>query len=164
MTLLFGSGNSLRMERGFAVGRTDVTKRCCMPKACDVDGFTDWFKVGHYCVKYFNTSANFTDAEFSCMKIVPGGHLVSVHNKEDNEHLKNINSNNQRVWLGGFRLFQTDKFRWTDGSYWDYESWVPGEPKQEECVEMNWNVTGKWNDDHCKVAKSYFCAFKLNAV
>lgn len=48
---------------GFAVGSTGVTKRCDMPKACD--GFTDWFKVGLYCVKYFNTSANFTDAEVS---------------------------------------------------------------------------------------------------
>ncbi|XP_067261216.1 lectin-like [Chanodichthys erythropterus] len=172
ITLLFGSGNSLRMERGFAVGRTDVTKHCDMPKACDVDGFTDWFKVGHYCVKYFNTSANFTDAEFSCMKIVPGGHLVSVHNENDNEHLfcivKNMNSNDTRVWLGGYRLFQTGKFRWIDGSYWDYKKWVSGEPNynttEEECVEMYWKKNDEWNDAHCKDGKNYFCAFKLNAV
>ncbi|XP_048052864.1 lectin-like [Megalobrama amblycephala] len=172
MTLLFGSGNSLRMERGFAVGRTDVTKCCDMPKACDVDGFTDWFKVGRHCVKYFTTPANFTNAEFSCMKIVPGGHLVSVHNEVDNRHLfctvKNISSNNLRVWLGGFQLFQTGKFRWTDGSYWDYERWVPGEPNhvytKEECVEMNWKKDEMWNDESCFVEKNYFCAFKLNAV
>jgi len=37
-----------------------------MPKACDVHGFTDWFNVGKYCVKYFYSRANFTDAEVGC--------------------------------------------------------------------------------------------------
>ncbi len=34
-----------------------------MPKACNVHGFTDWYKLGRVCVKYFNGPLNFTDAE-----------------------------------------------------------------------------------------------------
>ncbi|XP_051758985.1 lectin-like [Ctenopharyngodon idella] len=172
MTLLFGSGNFLRMERGFAVGRTDVTKHCDMPEACDVDGFSDWFKVGRYCVKYFNTPANFTDAEFSCMKNVSGGHLVSVHNEKDNGQLlctmTELSRNKPRVWLGGYQLFKTGKFRWLDGSSWIYQRWAAGEPNHiytnEECVEMNWKVDGMWNDESCSVKKNYFCAFKRKTV
>lgn len=48
---------------GFVAGRTNVTAPCPMPKACNVYGFTDWYKLGRVCVKYFHGPLNFTDAE-----------------------------------------------------------------------------------------------------
>ncbi|XP_052400701.1 lectin-like [Carassius gibelio] len=169
MALLFGSGDFLKMERG----DTNVTERCSMPKPCNVYGFTNWYKVGNVCVKYFNRPLNFTDAEFSCRKTAPGAHLVSVHKKEHNDKLlcivKRFNPNNLRIWLGAFELFKSGQFLWLDGSYWDYEIWTRGEPNHmytstEECVEMNWKETGKWNDHGCHFKKNYICAFKLNGI
>ncbi|XP_026116495.1 lectin-like [Carassius auratus] len=169
MALLFGSGDFLKMERG----RTNVTEQCSMPKPCNVYGFTNWYKVGSVCVKYFNSPLNFTQAEFSCRTKAPGAHLVSVHKKEHNDKLlcivKKFNPNNLRIWLGAFELFKSGQFLWLDGSYWDYEIWTRGEPNHmytstEECVEMNWKEIGKWNDDSCDVKKNYICAFKLNGI
>ncbi|XP_067297342.1 lectin-like [Pseudorasbora parva] len=168
LTLLFESGNFLTMDRGFAVDHTNVTW-CSMPEECDVHGFNDWFKVGRYCVKYFKKPANFTQAEFSCRRKVPGAHLVSVHSRKDNNYLlcivKKFNRNNLRFWLGGFEFFQSGKFFWLDGSFWNYQIWTRGEPNnmytsKEECVEMNWKEVGKWNDDNCYAKKNYMCAFK----
>ncbi|XP_048052862.1 lectin-like [Megalobrama amblycephala] len=173
LTLFLRGGNFLSMERGFAVDHTNVTKHCVMPKACGVHGFTDWFKVGHHCVKYFNTPANFTDAEFMCRTKAPGAHLVSVHNNKNNGYLlcivSKFNPGNLRIWLGGFEFFKSGKFFWLDGSLWDYQVWTRGEPNHiytatEECVEMNWKEVGRWNDDSCSAKKSYICAFKQRGM
>ncbi|CAM4482202.1 unnamed protein product [Leuciscus chuanchicus] len=169
MTLLFESGSFLTMEKGFDVDHTNVTSWCRMPEACDVHGFTDWFKVGRHCVKYFNSHANFTQAEFKCRSKAPGAHLVSVHKEKENDYLlclvKKSNPKNLRIWLGGFEFFKSGKFFWIDGSHWNYQIWTQGEPNHmytntEECVEMNWKEVGKWNDDSCDVKKNYICAFK----
>ncbi|XP_050958295.1 lectin-like [Labeo rohita] len=142
MTLLFGSGN---LEKEFVAGRTNDSEWCHMPKLCNVYGFTDWYKVGKHCVKYFKKLLNFTDAEFSCRKTAPGTHLVSVHSKEHNDYLsKKFNPNNLRFWLRGRIFFRLVKFSWTDGSFWDFQIWTRGEPNiytsTEECVEINWKA------------------------
>ncbi|CAM4481981.1 unnamed protein product [Leuciscus chuanchicus] len=169
MTLLFESGSFLTMEKGFDVDHTNVTSWCRMPEACDVHGFTDWFKVGRHCVKYFYSRANFTQAEFKCRSKAPGAHLVSVHKKKENDYLlclvKKSNPKNLRIWLGGFEFIKSGKFFWIDGSHWNYQIWTQGEPNHmytntEECIEMNWKEVGKWNDDSCGVKKNYICAFK----
>ncbi|XP_051560030.1 lectin-like [Myxocyprinus asiaticus] len=165
MTLFFAT-----IKRDDAAGHANVTAHCPMPKHCNVAGFNDWYKVGRECVNYFNTNLNFSDAEFSCRSKVPGGHLVSLHNKRANDDIQciveKLNPKHLRIWLGGYEFFKTGKFFWTDGSHWDYEIWTPGEPNNiftstEDCVEMNWNHVGKWNDDSCMNKKSYLCAFKL---
>ncbi|KAK2909087.1 hypothetical protein Q8A67_004924 [Cirrhinus molitorella] len=168
MTLLFRSGNFLTLERGVVAGCTNATAGC--PKRCLMYGFTNWYKVGSYCVRFFNQPLNFTDAEYSCRAKAPGAHLVSVHSKEDNNLLLNIvkkaNPNNLRVWLGAFELFKSGKFLWLDGTFWDFQFWTRGEPNHmytniEECVEMNWKEIGRWNDIPCYYKKNYICAFKM---
>ncbi|XP_059410408.1 lectin-like [Carassius carassius] len=170
MAFLFGSGDFLKTERGFVAGRTNVTEQCSMLDPCKVD---DWYKVGSVCVKYFNNSLNFTEAEFSCRAEAPGAHLVSVLNKEHNDELlcfvRRFNPKNLRIWLGAFEFFKSGQFIWLDGSRWDYDNWNIGQPSNlytntEECVEMNWNETGKWNDRGCNNKENYICAFKLNGI
>ncbi|ROI47859.1 Lectin [Anabarilius grahami] len=111
--------------------------------------------------------------KFSCKSKAPGGHLVSVHNTKANGDVLCIvikfNPRNLRIWIGGFEFFQSGKFVWTDGSSWNYQIWTPGEPNhvftyREDCVEMNWNHVGKWNDDACYVKKNYMCAFKVTTA
>ncbi|KAG1956437.1 galactose-specific lectin nattectin-like [Pimephales promelas] len=169
MTFLFGSGSFLTMQRDEAAGRIS-SLGCILPKACPMTGYESWFRVGSRCVKYFGNPLNFTAAEFSCRSKAPGGHLVSMHNTKANADVLCIvikySPQNLRIWIGGFELFQSGRFVWTDGSFWNYQIWTPGEPKhrfsnREDCVEMNWNHVGKWNDDSCYVRKNYVCAFKV---
>ncbi|XP_055060908.2 lectin-like [Misgurnus anguillicaudatus] len=172
LALLWDSGYVLTMEKGDTAAHVNLTAFHRLPKPCNVDGFNDWFKVEKYCVKYFKKPLNFTDAEYNCRRTAPGGHLVSVHNAGANNDLLSIVKKMNpklRIWLGGYELFQTGKFLWTDGSFWDYDAWTPGEPsniysRREECVEMNWKDNGRWNDYTCNSKKNYICAFKGKSI
>ncbi|XP_016323573.1 galactose-specific lectin nattectin-like [Sinocyclocheilus anshuiensis] len=173
ITLLFGSGSFLTMERDEAAGHNSPSSGCILPKACPMTGYEDWYRVGSRCVKYFSNPLNFTAAEFSCRSKAPGGHLVSVHNSKAIGDVLciviKLNPGNLRIWIGGFELFQSGQFIWIDGSFWDFQIWTRGEPNHmytssEECVEMNWKEIGRWNDDSCFAKKNYICAFKQNAI
>ncbi|XP_026145194.1 galactose-specific lectin nattectin-like [Carassius auratus] len=168
--LLFGSASFLTMERDEAAGHTNLSSACVLPRACPVAGYNHWYSVGSRCVRYFSTPLNFTEAEFSCRSQAHGGHLVSVHNSKANADVLCIvvyhNPHNLITWIGGFELFRSGKFIWTDGSFWNYQIWSPGEPTRiyrssDVCVEMNWSHVGKWNDYPCHVRRNYMCAFKV---
>ena len=55
-------------------------------------------------------------------------------------------SDGRRTWLGG-------KFgwSWSDGTPWDYQNWLSGEPSGDgECLEILTDRTqGEWNDRGC---------------
>ncbi|KAL1282050.1 hypothetical protein QQF64_000853 [Cirrhinus molitorella] len=165
MMLLFGSGNILTMEKGFVAGCTNVTAQCPRPESCNVYGFTDWYKVGQHCVKYFNKHLNFTDAELSCRVTAPGAHLVSVHSKMHNDlliRIVNPKCNNLSFWLGGFEFFETGTFAWTDRSFWNFQVWTCDKLRicANQCVEMKGN--GQWNVNKCSAENNYMCAFRRN--
>ncbi|XP_030640054.1 lectin-like [Chanos chanos] len=166
--LLIGSSVSWAFKRG-AVDHTHHLRRCSMkmPSYCNVKNYEHWYKVGTYCVMYFNELFNFTDAEFRCRNVVPGGHLASVHSSQANNDLNCIvlkyNRKSPRIWLGGFEFFTSGKWVWIDDSNWDFQAWVPGEPNnqkaKEDCLEMNGKENGKWNDDWCPKKKNFLCSF-----
>uniref|UniRef100_A0A672QHR2 C-type lectin domain-containing protein n=1 Tax=Sinocyclocheilus grahami TaxID=75366 RepID=A0A672QHR2_SINGR len=145
VTLLFGRGSFLTIER-----HTSLSSGCVLPKACPMTGCEDWYKVGSRCVKYFSSPFNFTAAEVIVLTLLLLTDLLCIVIK--------LNQHNLRIWIGGF------EFIWTDGSSWNYQIWTPGEPNHifttKKTVEMNWNHVGKWNDDTCYVKKNYMCGFK----
>ncbi|KAG9330489.1 hypothetical protein JZ751_024203, partial [Albula glossodonta] len=165
-----------RRDRGqrCSDGRTALThsglKKFFDP-ACKKANGTNWYKVGSYCVKHFKGPVNFGVAESNCARQAPGGHLVSLHNEEENSAVHCIimkySASSPRTWMGGLQIPSTKTYIWTDGSPWDYQAWVPGEPKQtnsEHCVEMNWKENEKWNDVKCLEELGYVCAFKPQAA
>ncbi|XP_030640045.1 lectin-like [Chanos chanos] len=139
------------------------------PKACEVTGYESWYRVGSHCVKYFSYLMNFSNAEHYCRSVTPGGHLVSLHNYQANRDVLYIlpkhNNRPPRIWLGGFELFMSGKFIWTDGSTWDYSAWAPGEPTYRhkgyvDCLEMNASKIGMWYEHYCFLRRSFVCSFK----
>ncbi|KAG9329801.1 hypothetical protein JZ751_029572, partial [Albula glossodonta] len=127
------------------------------PQACNKWGYTSWYRVGSYCS--------------NCARQAPGGHLVSLHSEQENSAVLSIimkySASSPRTWMGGLQIPSTKTYIWTDGSPWNYDAWVPGEPshgKQEHCLEMNWSEHGKWNDLACWKKLGYMCAFKLRAA
>ncbi|XP_072554043.1 ladderlectin-like [Paramormyrops kingsleyae] len=133
-------------------------------KQCDGQ-HKDWYRTGQYCIRYFNTPCSFDVAESTCSQ-TSGAHLVSVHSSQENEDVFSLlgsASSAPRIWLGGYRDGQSNNFIWKDGSNWDYQNWVPGQPSYtshtENCVEMNWKNQKQWNDDLCSNKKPFVCAF-----
>jgi hypothetical protein len=66
----------------------------------------------------------------------------------------------QRWWLGAADELVEGSFGWEDGAAWSYTNWAPGEPNNinnEDCVELNGNLDGTWNDAQCGQLRHYIC-------
>ena len=107
----------------------------------------------HY--RYFESFQSWTDARCSCQASAPAdytGELASVHDLTTNTFVANLARINL-AWLGGFQNSSRagEPWRWSDGSFWDYENWRSGEPNNanggEDYLETNYfKQKGKWND------------------
>ncbi|XP_042564736.1 lectin-like [Clupea harengus] len=130
---------------------------------CPVTNYSEWSKLGPYCVKYFQQPVPFGQAEMKCRGEAPDSHLISIHDGETNNGVQILTgSGNAMVWIGGMRLPNNGNFVWTDGSKWDYTNWVPGQPDGNgDCVQINWNSPGMWDDVQCWSRLGYICAFKM---
>ncbi|KAG5264400.1 hypothetical protein AALO_G00253380 [Alosa alosa] len=130
---------------------------------CPNQAYPHWFKLGDVCARYFAYEFNFADAETRCGGEAAGGHLISIHDEQTSEDVQILTgSSYTRVWIGGFKIPHSGKFVWTDGSNWDYTNWVQGEPNGNgDCVQINYDTPGKWDDVQCWSSRGYVCAFKI---
>ncbi|XP_044537281.1 proteoglycan 3-like [Gracilinanus agilis] len=74
----------------------------------------------------------FTEAQKYCQKNFKGN-LVSIHSYYCNYKLQNLIAgiNQRQVWIGAFTTTNWSffkKFRWTDGSSWNFSYWAIGQP------------------------------------
>ncbi|XP_075996316.1 C-type isolectin Sp-CL4-like [Genypterus blacodes] len=122
------------------------------------------------CFKLFCSERTFQEARARCQDDC--GDLVvmnSLHKynmvlcrlfKEDKHHLV-------RAWVGGVRT-ANGKFGWVDGSNFpSFTRWTPHQPdnarNQENCLEMNYNVWGHWNDLNCGHKRRFVCSVTLSS-
>ena len=117
-----------------------------------------------FCYKFHQSTSDqetWNNVEYKCLQ--EGGHLVSIHNKEENNFLmvmfgrEGINN----AFIGLYKN-SDEQFAWTDGSTTDYFNWENGEPNNywgmESCGELVSSRSGHWNDAHCsKPASGYAC-------
>ncbi|XP_064644550.1 macrophage mannose receptor 1-like isoform X2 [Lineus longissimus] len=86
-----------------------------------------------------------------------GGDLASIGDRAEDNYIriqtKNLGGDQ---WLIGLNDIEKEGiFKWTDGSPVAYTNWNPGEPNDaspgdgEDCVELNPNIGGYWNDVPC---------------
>ncbi|XP_062283485.1 macrophage mannose receptor 1-like [Scomber scombrus] len=97
-----------------------------------------WTEAQSYC------RANYTD-------------LATVRNEAQNQEVKDL-AGGEIVWIGFFR----DSWKWSDGSNSSFRYWASGEPnnyrgKEEDCVAMNFNRSGLWEDWTCDQNKPFIC-------
>ena len=86
------------------------------------------------------------------------GHLASIPNQETHEFLKGIGEDlGQTIWVGGY--LNNDEWHWTDGTPWQYQSWIPGEPNNERqrCIRMFNKKDYRWDDEWCTFNYRFFC-------
>ncbi|XP_040290037.1 regenerating islet-derived protein 4-like [Bufo bufo] len=106
--------------------------------------------------------------EFDCQSYGHGAHLASIlDSAEANIIASHISAyqKNQPVWSGLHDPDQIRRWKWTDGSMYNYRSWLPNQPDnnkgQEYCGELSCVENFlKWNDASCTLVHPYVCKFK----
>ena len=97
-----------------------------------------------------------------CINIAPNntvGDLASVPDIATNYFLESLSGG--YAWIGGHRdENQTDIFKWTDGTTFSFESWVVGQPNNEEEDSIYMDPAGNWLDGRGTDAKEFICQYK----
>uniref|UniRef100_F6UJA1 C-type lectin domain-containing protein n=1 Tax=Monodelphis domestica TaxID=13616 RepID=F6UJA1_MONDO len=106
----------------------------------------------------------FTEAQKYCQKKFKGN-LVSIHSYYCNYKLQHLIAgiNQGQVWIGLFLLCLFlkgfwKKFRWTDGSSWNFSYWAIGQPffGWGRCVALGKN--GSWRRSPCLRPLPFICS------
>ncbi|XP_038620006.1 bone marrow proteoglycan-like [Tachyglossus aculeatus] len=104
----------------------------------------------------------FDEAQRVCQECIRG-QLVSVHSFRFNWKLqfsaKGLNQN--QIWIGGKArgLGLLRKFRWMDGTPWDFSFWAAGQPTifGGRCVALS-SRGGHWRRVFCCQKLPFFCS------
>ena len=76
------------------------------------------------------------------------------------------NAGNTTYFLGGYKMFVTDKWQWGDNiTRWNFTDFSGGEPdgqRAERCVEIR-PISG-WEDVTCEVQRSFICAYAISVT
>lgn len=89
-----------------------------------------------------------------------GGHLPTITTRKESEYFGTTIAGGQRAWIGLTDRDQEGTFQWVDGTQLNYTNWEAGEPNDqggEDCVEINHNGLGKWNDQSCTDPRPIYC-------
>ena len=78
------------------------------------------------CYKFNPEKKYWKAAEEACNQA--GGNLASIHSREELAFIETIadSSFSDMIWIGGER--NGNSFRWTDGTSFDFDNWMKGEP------------------------------------
>ncbi|KAL1786815.1 proteoglycan 3 [Sigmodon hispidus] len=105
----------------------------------------------------------FDEAQCVCKRCYQGN-LASIHSHSFNFQIQCSarKINQSHIWIGGILKgwWFWKKFRWTDGSSWDFGYWAPGQPENGggHCVTL-YTTDGHWRRASCKTSLSFICSF-----
>ncbi|XP_053107195.1 lectin-like [Hemicordylus capensis] len=133
-----------------------------------------WIQFQNACYKTVMERKNWTDAEIACQSHGRNAHLASIHSAEENDFVFNLmgkpmdHKKNEAYWIGGHDLFKEGRFMWTDGSEFNYQSFIPKQPDGQpgENYLGTWylqygHVT--WNDYGIQKKISSVCKYPLRS-
>jgi len=113
-----------------------------------------WSEFQGKCYKYFNEQMTWTDARDKCWS--HAANLASINSIEENDFVADL-CLGELCYLGGRRFRGGVSWVWLDGTSRDFNNWKTGEPNNlggvEDCMEINWAVHGKWNDQRCDITE-----------
>ncbi|ELR45499.1 Proteoglycan 3 [Bos mutus] len=122
--------------------------------------------------RFVRTPRRFRHAQRICRRCYRGN-LVSIHNYRFDYRVTRWSrrTNQSQVWIGGFitgrvsegqfsGLFFLRRFRWTDGSRWNFGYWARGQPGngRGHCITLC-TRGGHWRRASCKRRLPFVCAF-----
>ncbi|XP_048827311.1 ladderlectin-like [Brienomyrus brachyistius] len=139
------------------VNAQDLQDRQFQP--CKNRNYWSWYKVGSYCVKFFNEHLDFNTARTRCQATNTHGELLSVHSPNSNNLVIRLSHNGYYAysWLGGF--LQGASWVWTDGTQFDYSNMARGPDRSgRQCIAIRGN--GYWVPVSCDRELPFFCGFR----
>jgi len=115
---------------------------------------------------------SYTNARASCHD--RGWQMVSIHNDDDQKAADSKCGSDSFCWLGlNCKGRDHGKWRYTDGSKFDYKKWKSGQPNNDgengaegtgqDCVQMESKNGGVWSDVACGKKKYALCYKGPNA-
>ncbi|XP_078519019.1 regenerating islet-derived protein 4-like [Lissotriton helveticus] len=127
-----------------------------------------WFYYRANCYGYFRFALSWSEAEFECQDYGHGAHLASILDDSEASIIATHISAYQKshpVWIGLHDPEKNRRWKWNDGSMYNYRAWLGGQPDNhkgdEHCGELS--CSGgflQWNDSSCKQQKHFVCKFK----
>lgn len=119
---------------------------------------------GHmYCI--YIDGCGWESAKEKCESI--NGHLVTITSSEEQSFIDELNADNNRLWIGGYRN-SSATWNWLTGETWIYSNWGDGEPNDSSNVISNENRCSiwpsEWNDlnENSQEQEGYICEWDYN--
>ncbi|XP_069502498.1 regenerating islet-derived protein 4-like [Ambystoma mexicanum] len=127
-----------------------------------------WFFYRANCYGYFQTPRSWPEAEFECQDQGVEAHLASI--LDDTEasiiapHIA-AQRETPSVWIGVHDPQRNQRWKWIDGSKYDYTAWYAGQPDNfngaEHCGQLVKSEGFlKWNDSGCHELHPFLCKYK----
>lgn len=119
---------------------------------------TDWTQYGSHCYKVFQVEVSWDDARQECLDL--NSDLASITNIAENSFIKTafLLDQTEKIWIGLNDREKEDEFHWSDGTPFNFSSFISSDPKQgrhKNCVLMR--NDGKWFEQTCSLKKHYIC-------
>ncbi|XP_073420358.1 regenerating islet-derived protein 4 isoform X2 [Dendrobates tinctorius] len=127
-----------------------------------------WFYYKANCYGYFRYALSWSEAEFDCQAYGHGAHLASIMDSAEADIIASHISayqKNQPVWIGLHDPEQNRRWKWNDGSMYNFRSWQPEQPDNHNGIEYCGELSCRekflmWNDANCNLAHPYVCKYK----
>ena len=128
-----------------------------------------WPQFGTHCYRYFDHQTTWSDAEATC--VAEGGHLASIHSKDENDFIHQLsNCTQQDLWIGSHDDDADRHWRWTDSSEWEFAAWArvehTGNWWEQQCGHMfaldgtlggRRYAGGEWHIVMCSLRYNFVC-------
>jgi hypothetical protein len=112
------------------------------------------------CYMYFSAEVPWSVALSACAAISETTHLAVITSAEEQAVVASIAAPVADVWLGGNDIDAEMTWVWVTAEAMVYEGWRVGEPNDsngEDCMIMEVDVGGTWDDRGCADLYGYYC-------
>ncbi|XP_029472021.1 regenerating islet-derived protein 4-like [Rhinatrema bivittatum] len=127
-----------------------------------------WFFYRSHCYGYIRQKKPWAEAEFECHSYGHGAHLTSILDDAEASIVASSISAYQTkigVWVGLHDPEKNQRWKWNDGSLYNYKAWKKRESINSEkgghCVVLT-SGSGfkKWKGSACDAGKHFLCKYK----
>ncbi|XP_072020013.1 LOW QUALITY PROTEIN: uncharacterized protein [Amphiura filiformis] len=137
------------------------------PPTIDPNGYcpSGWEEWRGSCYKFDreNRAETWDAAQYGCQTDF-GSSLASIHDDDENlfvmHYAMDAFGTDSSIWIG-LRRHMYGYFEWANREFVVFENWGANQPdgklSNENCIEMQLNNEGLWNDDDCSDSANYVC-------
>ena len=128
-------------------------------------------RLGDHCYYWSTARKSWQNCEYHCQG--EDGHLAAVTSLEIHNFLmKKVNKGDRDTWfwIGGYDQGQEGKWRWTDGSAWNFTIWADEPFEQpnnlvnnQDCLQIYHDEYAQngWNDEGCLSHFPFICIWRI---